>query len=417
MKNDLHICAPASAQINPLDSATLNDKKKHIMPITPRPDICFLKGEGHYLFDQNGKTYLDLVQGWAVNTLGHSPSVIQQALQAQSQQLLNPGPAFYNQPMLDLAQTLCQHSVFDQAFFANSGAEANEGAIKLARKWGQQHKQGAFKIITFNDGFHGRTLATMSATGKAAFAPLFEPKVSGFEKVPFNDLSATEQAIDNHTVAIMLELVQGEAGVIPANSAFIEGIAQLCEQHNLLLIIDEVQTGIARTGSLFAYQQYNLSPDIMTLGKGLGGGVPISALLVKQAVSCFDYGDQGGTFNGNPLMCAVANAVLNEVLAPHFISHVQEISLYFQQALSTLSETFDLGKVRGSGLLLALDCGSYSAPEIVDKARELGLLLNAPRENTLRFMPALTLKKTEVDKGVALLHNIFTSLAPIAAHR
>ena len=395
----------------------LQEKTQHIMPIAPRPDICFIKGDGHYLFDQTGKAYLDLVQGWAVNTLGHSPTVIQQALQTQSKQLLNPGPAFYNQPMLDLAQTLCQHSVFDQAFFANSGAEANEGAIKLARKWGQKHKQGAFKIITFDNGFHGRTLATMSATGKAEFAPLFEPKVSGFEKVPFNNLSATEQAVDNHTVAIMLELVQGEAGVVPANTDFVEGIAQLCKQHNLLLIIDEVQTGVARTGSLFAYQQYNISPDIMTLGKGLGGGVPISTLLVSQAVSCFDYGDQGGTFNGNPLMCAVANAVLSEVLSPNFIPHIQEISLYFQQALINLSETFDLGEVRGKGLLLALDSGRYSAPEIVHQARALGLLLNAPRENTLRFMPALTIDKTEIDKGVAMLHSIFSSLTAIAARR
>lgn len=389
-----------------LDKKVFLEKKQHIMPITPRPEICFLKGKGHYLYDQAGKSYLDLVQGWAVNTLGHSPTLIQQVLLEQSAQLINPGPAFYNQPMLDLAHRLCQHSVFDQAFFANSGAEANEGAIKLARKWGQKHKQGAYKILTFEKGFHGRTLATMSATGKESFTPLFEPKVSGFTKVIYNDLAATEAAIDPSTVAIMLELIQGEAGVIPADAEFAKGLEKLCQEHNLLLIIDEVQTGIARTGSLFAYQQYQVTPHMMTLGKGLGGGVPISALLVDQQISCFDYGDQGGTFNGNPLMCAVADKVVSYVLEPNFIPNVNAVSLYFQQALTALSQRFDLGEVRGKGLLLALDTKNFSAPLLVESAREQGLLLNAPGENTLRFMPALNITNVEIDIGIACLAQI-----------
>ena len=393
--------------LHPLENSVLLDKKQYIMPITPRPDICFLKGEGHYLYDQTGKAYLDLVQGWAVNTLGHSPALIQQALLEQSAQLINLGPAFYNQPMLNLAHNLCQHSVFDQAFFANSGAEANEGAIKLARKWGQKHKQGAYKIITFNKGFHGRTLATMSATGKDSFAPLFEPKVSGFTKVAYNNLAETEAAIDSNTVAIMLELIQGEAGVIPADNEFVKGLETLCQQHNVLLIIDEVQTGIARTGSLFAYQHYQITPHMMTLGKGLGGGVPISALLVAQQVSCFDYGDQGGTFNGNPLMCAVADKIVSTVLEPEFMPQVNQVSLYFQQALTTLSQRFDLGEVRGKGLLLALNTKHYSAPLLVEKAREQGLLLNAPGENTLRFMPALNITQTEVDHAMGRLTDLF----------
>ncbi|MBB1487688.1 aminotransferase class III-fold pyridoxal phosphate-dependent enzyme [Oceanospirillum sediminis] len=228
------------------------DGKNYLMPITSRPDFAMVRGDGNYLYDNTGKAYLDFIQGWAVNTLGHNPAVIKQALLEQADCLINPGPAFYNGPMLNLARVLCEHSGLDQAFFANSGAEANEGAIKLARKWGAKYKQGAFKIITFEKAFHGRTLATMSACGKTAFEPLFEPKVSGFTKVPYNNLAAVEQSIDAQTTAIMLELIQGEGGVIPADAEFIKGLESLCQQHNLLLIVDEVQTGIGRTGALFA---------------------------------------------------------------------------------------------------------------------------------------------------------------------
>ncbi len=385
-------------------------KQSYLIPITKRPELCFIRGEGHYLFDQNDNAYLDWIQGWAVNTLGHSPKVMQQALIRQSAQLINPSPAFYNQPMLDLAEMLCENSRFDQVFFTNSGAEANEGAIKLARKWGQKNKRGAFKIITFQQSFHGRTLATMSATGKEAFAPLFEPKVSGFTKVPYNDLAATEAAIDDQTVAVMLELIQGEAGVIPADAEFVAGLDALCKQHNLLLIVDEVQTGIGRTGSLFAYQQYQAEPHIMTLGKGLGGGVPIAAMVIDKTVSCFDPGDQGGTYNGNPLMCAVSGAVLKEVLAADFLPQVNRVSEYFCQRLSELAEEFGLGAIRGKGLLLAINTGPYSGPKIVELAREAGLLLNAPREDSLRFMPALTLTEKEVDEGIALLAGVLTTL-------
>ncbi len=398
------VCAQKSS------SQEINAQKKHLMPITPRPDFAMVRGEGHYLYDNQGKAYLDLIQGWAVNTLGHSPQIIQQTLTEQAGLLVNPGPAFYNQPMLNLAQKLCKNSVLDQVFFANSGAEANEGAIKLARKWGQKHKQGAFNIITFNRAFHGRTLATMSACGKAAFEPLFEPKVSGFTKVDYNDLMATEQAINPNTVAIMLELVQGEGGVIPADPEFVKGLEQLCQQHNLLLIVDEVQTGIGRTGSLFAYQDYCIKPHMMTLGKGLGGGVPISALLVDESVSCFDYGDQGGTYNGNPLMCAVSDAVLSEVLKPEFLDQVNTSSDYLKQSLEQLSAEFGLGAVRGKGLLLALDTGSVSASDIVEKTLEQGLLLNAPRPDTLRFMPALTLGQKEIDKAMSILKRVLSQV-------
>lgn len=389
----------------------LQQKITHILPITNRPELCFIRGEGNYLYDQAGKRYLDFIQGWAVNTLGHCPPAIQQALLEQSSTLINPGPAFYNAPMLDLASNLCQHSVFDQVFFANSGAEANEGAIKLARKWGQINKQGASKIITFKQGFHGRTLATMSATGKDSFTQLYEPKVPGFTKVSFNDLEATRAAIDKGTVAIMLELIQGEAGVIPATQNFVSGLRELCDQNKLLLIVDEVQTGIGRTGPLFCYEHYGIEPDIMTLGKGLGGGFPISALLTHRKYSCFEPGDQGGTFNGNPLACSVANAVFTEVSSQSFQSKSIESADYLKSRLALLCKKYSLPGIRGKGMLLALSTGENDAPALVQRGLENGLLLNAPCQDTLRFMPALNIEKSDIDEAMTILNKLLAEVA------
>lgn len=381
----------------------MNTDYNALMQIAPRPDITFTRGAGAYLFDEQNNAWLDFVQGWAVNTLGHSPAVISDALIKQSQALLNPGPAFYNGPAVKLANRLKNLSGLDQVFFANSGAEANEGAIKLARKWGSKHKNGAWKIITFENGFHGRTLATMSATGKAAFEPLFNPKVPGFTKLPYGELDAVAAAIDGETVAIMLEPIQGEAGVVPASAGFLQGLRALADEHRLLLILDEVQTGIGRTGSLFRYQALGIEPDVLTLAKGLGGGVPISALLAKEHASCFEYGDQGGTFNGNPLVCAAALAVIDQVTGEGFIEQVNQSSQELSELLTDLSGKYGMGKVRGAGLLLALDTGDIDAPTLVKHAFELGLLLNAPRPNSLRFMPALNLTSEEIIEMVRLL--------------
>lgn len=381
-----------------------------LMPITPRPDTVFVQGTGSWLTDSKGQQYLDFIQGWAVNTLGHCPPVIQEALQTQGGRLLNASPAFYNQPMLDCAQWLTEHSVFDQVFFINSGSEANEGAIKLARKWGQLHKQGAYKIITFQHSFHGRTLTTMAASGKAAFAPLFEPKTPGFIHVPFNDVEAVRAAIDDDTVAIMLEPIQGEGGVIPAELEFMQDVRALADEQQLLLVFDEVQTGIGRTGTLFAYQQYGVEPDIMTLAKGLGGGVPIAALLAKQAYCVFAAGEQGGTYGGNPLMAAVAQAVLQSVLSADFLPSVRARSVQLEQGLTDLSRQFGLGAVRGKGLLLALDTADVDAQVVVQHCFTHGLLLNAPRPDTLRFVPALNVSAAEVDEMLIRLAWVLSEL-------
>ena len=367
-----------------------------IMPTAVRPEIVFAKGEGSWLWDESGKRYLDFIQGWAVNALGHCHPAVVQALQTQAATLLNPSPGFYNPAMLKLAGLLTDHSGFDHVFFASSGAEANEGAIKLARKWGTLHKGGAHRIITFESGFHGRTLATMAASGKPGWEQLFTPHIPGFIKLPFNDLAAVERALDESVVAVMLEPVQGEGGVIQATVAFMQGLRRLTHERHALLISDEVQTGMGRCGDLFAHQGYGVQPDIMTLGKGIGGGVPLAALLATKAVSCFAPGDQGGTYSGNALTCAAGVAVLQTLLAPGFMEGVRAKGALLRQTLEGVSANFGLGAVRGRGLLLALDTGNRDAPAIVAAAREAGLLLNAPRPNALRFMPALTVSAGEI---------------------
>lgn len=381
-----------------------------LMDITARPSAVFVRGEGSFLWDDSGKRYLDFIQGWAVNCLGHSPSAVADALAAQARLLLTPSPAFYNGPSLKLAKALVDHSCFDHVFFTNSGAEANEGAIKLARKYGALHRNGAHEIITFEGSFHGRTLATMSASGKRAFEPLFEPKVPGFPKALLNDLASVRRLITDKTIAIMLEPIQGEAGVWPATDQFLRDLRDLTKTHGLLLIVDEIQTGIGRTGKLFHHEHANIGPDIMTLGKGIGGGVPLAALLATQAASCFAHGDQGGTFNGNPLMCAAGLAVLQQVATPDFLKSVTDTGLYLESELQRLSARHGLGEVRGRGLLLALDLKHSIAASIVAQAFQDGVLLNAPRPDALRFMPALNVTRQEIALMIDALDAILTKL-------
>src|SRR2546430_12468591 len=307
-----------------------------LMDITTRPPAVFVRGEVSFLWDETGKRYLDFVQGWAVNCLGHSPPEIAEALTAQAKLLLTPSPAFYNAPSLKLAKALADYSCFDQVFFTNSGAEANEGAIKLARKYGALHCNGAYEVITFEGAFHGRTLATMSASGKKAFEPLFEPKVSGFPKAQLNDLASVKRLINDKTIGVMLEPIQGEAGVWPATDQFLRELRTLTGKHGLLLILDEIQTGMGRTGKLFHYEHAEIEPDIMTLGKGIGGGVPLAALLATAHASCFEHGDQGGTFHRKPLMCAAGLAGLEEGSKPEVLKATPDAGLFLESELKKL---------------------------------------------------------------------------------
>lgn len=377
-----------------------------LMEITARPDLVFTRGQGSWLEDQSGKRYLDFIQGWAVNCLGHGHPAILAALVRQSRELINPSPAFYNQPSIELARRIVEASCFDRVFFANSGAEANEGAIKLARKWGQLHRKGAYKIITFDHAFHGRTLATMSASGKPGWDKKFAPQVAGFPKADLNDLDSVRALIDDQTVAVMLEPVQGEAGVIPATREFLQALRALTRERDLLLIVDEVQTGMGRTGRLFAYQHAEIEPDIMTLGKGIGGGVPLAALCAREAVSCFEHGDQGGTYNGNPLMTAVGVAVFDVISTPAFLDAVHARSRQLKAGLKVLSDKWSMHGERGVGLLRALKLDRDDGPALVEAARKRapeGLLLNAPRPDLLRFMPALNVTASEIDTMLAWL--------------
>lgn len=382
----------------------------NLMPVTERTDLVFVRGEGAYLFDARGKRYLDWVQGWAVNCLGHAAPAVAQALAQQAATLINPSPAFYNAPAIELSNLLVRHSCLDHVFFASSGAEANEGAIKLARKWGEIHKRGAFEIITFDNGYHGRTLTTMSASGKPGWEHLFAPRVSGFPKAALNDLDSVLPLVNANTVGIMLEPIQGEAGVIPATPEFMRGLRSVCDEHGLLLILDEVQTGCGRTGKLFAYEQYGIEPDIMTLGKGLGGGVPLSALLAKKFCSCFELGDQGGTYCGNPLVCAAGVAVVHRLLAEGFLDNSRVKGEELAGKLRAISKDFGLGEVRGAGMLLALELKGNDGMQVVKLAREAGLLLNAPRPHLLRFMPALNTTSAEIAEGMEILRQVIRTV-------
>ncbi|WP_442594572.1 acetylornithine transaminase [Parapusillimonas sp. JC17] len=384
-----------------------------LMEITSRPELVFVRGQGSWLEDHNGKRYLDIVQGWAVNSLGHCPPELVKAVNEQAAVLINPSPAFYNQPSMELAKRLTGASCFDRIFFANSGAEANEGAIKLARKWGQLKRNGAYKIITFDHSFHGRTLATMSASGKPGWDRIFAPQVEGFPKAKLNDLDSVRALIDDQTVAIMLEPVQGEAGVMPATRDFMQSLRKLADEHGLLLIVDEVQTGMGRTGKMFAYQLSDITPDIMTLGKGIGGGVPLAALCAREEVSVFSHGDQGGTYNGNPLMTAAGVAVFDALAAPGFMDSVNARAAQLSKGLNALSDKWGMKGERGEGLLRALMLDRDDGPAIVDAARDWspeGMLLNAPRPSLLRFMPALNITEQEVDLMLTRLDEVIAKV-------
>ena len=375
----------------------------HVMKITERPAPVMVAGQGSWLWDRDGKRYLDFVQGWAVNSLGHSPRVVLDALQAQGARLMNCSPAYYNEPMARLAGLLAGASGLDQVFLCNSGAEANEGAIKLARKWGGLHRDGAYEIITMVGSFHGRTLATMAASGKPGWDDIFPPKVHGFRKVPLGDLGAVASAITSRTVAVMLEPIQGEAGVYPAGDDYLRALSALTKEHGLLLIADEIQTGVGRTGRFFGYEHAGIAPDIVTVGKGIGGGVPLAALIASSRVSCFQYGDQGGTFNGNPLMAAVGCAVVETVARPEFLKSVASNGSYMMARLGELAAELGHGEIRGRGLLQALELKGQDAKKVAAAALDHGLLVNAPRPDTLRFMPALTVSRDEIDEMLAIL--------------
>ncbi|NLL17932.1 MAG: aspartate aminotransferase family protein, partial [Clostridia bacterium] len=340
-----------------------------------------------------------------VNAVGHNHPALTKAITEQAAKLLHVSNLYWIEPQVKLAKLLVENSCSDKVFFANSGAEANEGAIKLARKYAKEHYgEDKFEIITMNKSFHGRTLATLAATGQSKFHQDFKPLPAGFKYVPFNDFKALEDAIGPHTCAVMMEPIQGEGGVYAAEPDYLTKVRRLCDDRNLLLIFDEVQSGIGRSGELFAYQLYGVEPDIMTLAKGLGGGVPIGAFLAKEQVAAaLKPGDHGSTFGGNPLATAAATAVLETILADGFLAGVKEIAGYFATKLEELAAKYPVVKeVRGKGLLLGMEL-DVAAAGVVNGCREKGLLINGVAEKVLRFLPPLIITEADVDEAVAIL--------------
>ena len=378
-----------------------------LMPSIERAPQVFVRGQGSWMWDSEGRAYLDFTQGGAVNSLGHSPAVLIKAMAEQAQSLINPGVGFLNRGMLTLAERLCHSTGSDQVHFLNTGAEANEGAIKLARKWGQLHRGGAHRIITATHSCHGRSFGAMSASGSGTFDNRFEPQMPGFINVPFNDLPALHAAVDEQTVAIMLEPVQSDAGVIPATEHYLKGVERLCRELGILLILDEVQTGIGRCGALLAEQNYGVRADIITLGKGLGAGVPLAALLARGQACCLEPGELGGTHHGNALMTAAGVAVLDTVLEKGFLQHVRDAGQHLREGLGRLANSYAQGELRGQGLFWGLTLSDDSAAEVVKAALYEGLLISAPQPNCLRFTPALCVSKGNIDEMLLRLARAF----------
>ena len=388
----------------------LGEADKSILFTTVRPNVIMDRGKGMYLWDTERKKYLDFMGGWAVTCLGHCPDVITKALERQSRELVNASPAFFNKPMIEFAKLLTDCSVFERVFFASSGAEANEGAIKLARKYGSKHLGGAYEIITTVNSFHGRTLATMSACGKEKWRNLFEPKVPGFRHVPYNDFDSMKTAINSNTCAIMIEPVQGEGGVFEAEEAYITKLRKLCDDAGIMLILDEIQTGIGRTGKLFAYQHYGIEPDVMTLGKGIGGGFPLAALLTKEKFNIFDAGDQGGTYSSQPLGMAVGLAVVNEIIEKNICDNANVQGKYLLEQLNDIKSEYGLKNIRGKGLLIAFDLPINKGGEVVSACLNEGLLVNSPQPATIRLMPPLIVSRTDIDNMIRMLSNVLARI-------
>jgi acetylornithine/N-succinyldiaminopimelate aminotransferase len=387
-------------------------ESRYIMHVIERSPLTIVRGKGVRVWDEAGKEYLDFVGGWAVNSLGHCHPVVVKAITDQAQLLIHASNQFYTVPQIRLAQLLVENSCLDKVFFGNSGAEANEAAIKLARRYGQLKLGGAHEIITTLGSFHGRTLATLAATGQETFQKPFSPLPNGFINVSYNSLGAIKSATTKHTCAVMIEPVQGEGGVNLPDEGYLAEVRAWCDQKGILLILDEIQTGIGRMGSLFAYEQYRVEPDIMTLAKGLASGVAIGAILAKDKAAVFAPGEHGSTFGGNPLACAAGYAALKFIIDNDIPGKVKAVGGYLIQGLAKLKKKFPfITDVRGRGLLVAVEFKDDIAPSLVVDCLKKGLLVNQLKPNTIRFMPPLIIGNGEVDEALAILDEALVSIA------
>ncbi len=380
---------------------------KYIMHTYKRCPLTLVRGKGTHVFDEKGRKYLDFMGGIAVTSLGHCHPFVTRAIQKQAGVLVHTSNLYYTKPSVMLAKKLSEVSFPSKIFFSNSGAEANEAAIKLARKWGGKR----YEIITFSNSFHGRTLATLSATAQKKYQQGFAPLVKGFKYVPFNNLKAVQKAVNLRTCAIMVEPIQGEGGVNVAGREFIKGLRSLCKKHGLLLIFDEVQSGIARTGKMFSYQHYGVKPDIMTLAKGLGAGMPIGVTVAANPVAkYFVKGTHGSTFGGNLVCCTAALAVLDVIEKEGLVNKVEKLGSYFLNKLNLLHKQFSfIREVRGKGFMLGMEL-NCEGKDIVHKCIQNGLLINCTMDNVIRFLPPLIVTKGDIDRALGILKKIFIQM-------
>jgi acetylornithine/N-succinyldiaminopimelate aminotransferase len=385
-------------------------ERKYLMSTFKRLPVTLVRGNGVRVWDDRGKEYLDFIAGIAVNQLGHCHPVVVAALREQAETLIQTSNLFYTVPQIQLAELLVQNSCLDKVFFCNSGAEANEGAVKLARKYAKLYLNGAYEVITTVDSFHGRTLAMVAATGQHRFQEPYTPLPSGFVNVEYDDIEAIKRATTSKTCAVMLEPIQGEGGVNVPSEDYFRQVRAWCYEKGLLLILDEIQTGLGRTGALFGYQLFGTEPDIMTLAKGLGGGMPIGAILAKEKTSVFAPGDHGSTLGGNPLACAVAYASTKFLLENDVAGNAKRIGDYLIDKLEGVKSRFDhIVDVRGRGLLVAIQFDRDIADELALACLEQGLLLNAVKPNALRFMPPLIIEEKDIDEAIAILERVLSS--------
>jgi acetylornithine aminotransferase/acetylornithine/N-succinyldiaminopimelate aminotransferase len=391
---------------------------KYYQAAFKRQPVTFVRGEGSRVWDSDGKAYLDLVAGIAVNVLGHCHPAIIQAVQHQVTQLIHVSNLYYNTRQIELAELLAQQTNGMRSFFSNSGAEANEGAIKLARKYGRVHRHDAYEIISMQGSFHGRTLATTAATGQASYQATWVPLPDGFKQVPFNDLAALKAATSEKTVGILVESIQGEGGIWPATKEFLQGIRQWCDEQNLVMICDEVQAGMGRSGKFFGWEHYGITPDIITMAKGLAGGIPIGAMLTGPRTDLFVAGEHGTTFGGNPVACAAGIATITTIVEEHLIENAAQMGEYLREKLEQLCVKYPfIDSPRGIGLMRAVHVKHELAPVIVQRALEHGLLLNSTSPDTLRMVPPLILTKGDLDEAAELLDRTLADVAemPIAS--
>ncbi|HJV66391.1 MAG TPA: acetylornithine transaminase [Geomonas sp.] len=393
-------------------SAWIEKADKYIMKTYGRYPLVPVKGEGCYLWDADGKKYLDFLAGVAVNNLGHCYPAVTAALAKQAAELIHCSNYYHIPQQIELAELLCTHSFADKAFFCNSGAEANEAAIKLARRYSREkHGADRYEIITALSSFHGRTMATVSATGQERVQKFFDPLLHGFRHVPFNDAAALRAAISPCTCAIMLEPIQGEGGVVVPDASYFQEVRQICNENGLILIFDEVQVGMGRTGKLFAHEHFGITPDIMTLAKALAGGAPIGTMLATDEIAAaFTPGTHGSTFGGNPLVTAAGVATVRAILEDGVLNRTEEMGEYLLGELEALQKKFScITDVRGIGLMIGVEL-SIPGADIVKKALERGLLLNCAQEKVLRFVPPLIVGKKEVDDMLSILTGILEEM-------